>query len=100
MDLIGVGGGLVHLAPCMTNVLPKLTLREVVFLMPMQLVGLWALLCGLVVSTSGSQKVTCLAVFLMSLGVGEVGMLRLSTLEVTARLGTLNAMIHSLSELA
>ena len=34
----------------------------------------------------------------MPLGVGEVGMLRSSTWEVAAKLGTLNAMIPSLFE--
>ena len=84
----------------MTDVLPKLTLREALFLMLLQLVGLWVLLCSLVVSTSGLQKITCLAVLRMLLGVEEVGMLRSSTWEVAARLGTLNAMIPSLSKVA
>ena len=39
MDLTGVEGGLLHLAHCMTDVLPKLTLREAVFLMLQQLGG-------------------------------------------------------------
>ena len=46
MDFTGVERGLLHLAPCMTEVLLKLTLREAVFLMLLWPVGLQALLCG------------------------------------------------------
>ena len=90
--------GSLHSVPCMTELLPKLTLRGAVFLMPLWLVGLWELLCDWVVSTSGSWKVTLLLVFLMLHGVEEVGMVRSSTLDVAARLETLNSKIPSLSE--
>ena len=57
-----------------------------------------ALQCNGAMSTSGSQKVTALVVFLMPLQLGEVGTSRLSTWEVAAKLGTLNTMIPSLSK--
>ena len=59
-----------------------------------------ALQCNGVKSMSGSWKVTAFAVFLMPLGSGEVGTSMLSTSDVAAKLGTLNAMIPSLSEVA
>ena len=99
MDLIVVDWDLLHLTPLMDEILLKLTLREV-FLMPWWLEWGGALLCNGAVSTNGSQKVTCLAVVLLLLGSGEVGMLRLPTWEVAAKLRTLNAMIPSLSEVA
>ena len=90
--------GLLHLALGIVDILPELTLREAVFLMPLWLVGQGVLLCNWEVSMSGLQKVTHLAVLLMLLGVGEVGTLKSSTWEVAAKLGTLKAMIPSLSE--
>ena len=66
--------------------------------MPQWLVGAGVLQCDGGASTSGSQKVTVFAVFLMPLGFGEVGMFKLSSWDVTARLETFNAMIPSLSE--
>ena len=94
--LYGVAGG-VH---CVLLVCKELwlTFAEVVFLMPWWLVGDGVLLCDGVASTSGSQKVTVFVVFLMSLELGEVGTFKLSTWEVAAMLGTLNATIPSLSE--
>ena len=83
MDLIKVAGGLLCLAPwndcCDCQSLP---------------LGKWSsscqcgwwgyglLLCSLAVSTSRSQKVTLLVVFLIPLGVGEVGLVRSSNWEV------------------
>ena len=58
----------------------------------------WALQCNRVASTSGSQKVTVFVVFHMPLGLGEVGTFKLSTRDVAAKLGTLNAMLPSLSK--
>ena len=87
-----------YLASWMVHVLLDLTLREAVFFMQLQLSGLGVLPCNQQVSMSGLQKVTFLAVFLMLLGIGEVVMLRSSTWEVAPMLGTLNAMIPSLSE--
>ena len=84
----------------MYELAPKLTLREAVFLMPLWPLGFWELLCIWAVSTRGLQNVTLLLVFLMLLGVGEVGILRGSTWNVAARFGTLNSKIPSLSEVA
>ena len=64
--------------------------------MPQWLIGDGVLQCDGAASTSGSQKVTVFLVFLMPLGFGEVGISKLSTWEVGAKLGTLNMMIPSL----
>ena len=66
--------------------------------MPWQLVWDGALQCNGAASTSGSQNVAIFAVIFVPLGFREIGTSKLSTLEVAAKLGTLNAMIPSLSE--
>ena len=76
---------------------PTVTLRDAVFLMPIQLEGFGSLLV-LVSSVScvGSQKITLFAVFLWPLGEGGASAMW-STLDVAAKLGTSNAMIPNLS---
>ena len=64
------------------------------------LVGDGVLQCNGTSSTSGSWKMTVFVVFLVPLGLGEVGVSMLSTWEVAAKLGTLKATIPSLSKVA
>ena len=85
-----VVGGLLHFEPLMLTGFPKLTFREVVFLLPLWHVGAWVLQGGLLVSTRGSQKVTVLAVFLVPA--------MLFTWDVAARVGSLKVIIPSLSD--
>ena len=89
VDATVVEGQFLCFDSLMLTVFPKLTFREVVFLMLLQQVGAWALHCGLLVSIRGAQKVTVLVVFLTLPWEGGVDTAMLSTQEVAARLGTL-----------
>ena len=82
----------------MTEVLLKLYLKGSDLPCAATACGVAVAAVQLGVSTSGSWKVTLLAVFLVPLGVGEVGTQRSSTWEVAARLGTLNP-LRSLASL-
>ena len=79
---------------------PTLTLRDAVFLLLLQMAESGSLLVLVyAVSCMGSQKVTFLVVFLWPLGEGRASA-TWSTLDVAAKLGTLNAAIPNLSDVA
>ena len=87
-DLEGAFEELLHLVPLICILSPKLTFREVVFLMPLRPWGGDVLLHDWAGSIRGSWKLTCFAVSLKLQGVEDKGTLRSSIWKFATRFGT------------